>query len=79
MHLVDGLAAPCMVGGAWVGARCWLGGRGLVYLFDPVTSLLGGCYMKWLCSYLISRMLLHIDRLSGAQYCISRPAKGCSS
>ena len=28
MHFVDGLAAPCMGGGAWVGARCWLGGRG---------------------------------------------------
>ena len=28
MHLVNGLAAPCMGGGAWVDARCWLGGRG---------------------------------------------------
>ena len=28
MHLVDRLAALCMGGGAWVGARCWLGGRG---------------------------------------------------
>ena len=28
MHLDNGLAAPCMGGGAWVGARCWLGGRG---------------------------------------------------
>ena len=25
--LVDGQAGPCL-GGAWVGAQCWLGGRG---------------------------------------------------
>ena len=28
MHLANGLATPCMDGGAWVGAQCWLGGRG---------------------------------------------------
>ena len=28
MHLDNGLAALCMGGGAWVGARCWLGGMG---------------------------------------------------
>ena len=31
MHLDNGLAAPCMGDGAWVGARCWLGGRSVVY------------------------------------------------
>ena len=52
MHLDNGLAAPCMGGGAWVGARCWLGGRGrglfVLGFFEPVTSLLVGCYMKWI-------------------------------
>ena len=52
MHLVDRLAALCMGGGAWVGARCWLGRRerGLFVLglVTPLTSLLGGCYMKWI-------------------------------
>ena len=28
MHLDNGLAAPCMGDGAWVGAWCLLGGRG---------------------------------------------------
>ena len=27
MHLANGQVAPFMGGGAWVGARCWLGGR----------------------------------------------------
>ena len=44
MHFCDGLAAPCMGGGAWVGARCWLAGRGHVLFVlgspEPVTSLL---------------------------------------
>ena len=44
MHLDNGLAAPCMGGGAWVGARCWLGGRGRDLLPEPVMSLMVGCY-----------------------------------
>ena len=43
MHLDNGLVAPCMGGGAWVGARYWLGGRGrgLFVLGTPesVTSM----------------------------------------
>ena len=50
MHFCDGLAAPCMGGGAWVGARCWLAGRGAwsicVGLPEPVTSLWGGAAEK---------------------------------
>ena len=43
MHLVNGLAAPCMGGGAWVGARCWLGGRGRV-LFTLACDVI----IRWL-------------------------------
>ena len=48
--LVDGQAGPCMalvhgsVHGSVHGAG-WVGG-GVVYLFEPVTSLLVGCYLK---------------------------------
>ena len=52
MHLFNGQAAPCMGGGAWVGARCWLAvrGRGLFVLgySEHETPLWGGCHMKWI-------------------------------
>ena len=41
VHFCDRQAAPCMGVGAWVGARCWMGGRGrglfLLGLSYPVT------------------------------------------
>ena len=52
MHFCDGLAAPCMGGGAWVGAGAWVSagwvGGGVAYLHLSVTSLLVGCCMKWI-------------------------------
>ena len=52
MHLANGQAAPCMGGGAWVGAQCWLGGRGrgLFVLGLGVTCdfIIGSCYLKWI-------------------------------
>ena len=41
MHLDNGLAAPCMGGGAWVSVGCWLGGRGrgLICLLCSKTNL----------------------------------------
>ena len=56
MYLDNGLAAPCMGGGAWVGAQCWLAGRGVVYLPEPVISLLGGCFIKWIFVYVFFRL-----------------------
>ena len=43
MHLDNGLAAPYM---ASVHGAGWVGG-GVVYLPEPVTSLMVGCYIEF--------------------------------
>ena len=53
---------------AWVGARCWLAGRGRGLFCDgflePVTSLLGGCNMKWIsCSINFVNVIGNIGHL----------------
>ena len=42
MHLVNGLAAPCMGGGAWVDTRCWLGERGRGIFVLASDAIIGG-------------------------------------
>ena len=72
MHFCDGLAAPCMGGGAWVGARCWLAGRGAwsicVGFSEPVTSLSGGCYLKWIFGYVCFWVPEPVTSLMGGCY-----------
>ena len=52
MHFCDVQATLCIGVGAWVGARCWLAGRGrglfCVGFSEPVTSLFGGCARRGL-------------------------------
>ena len=63
MHLDNRLAAPCMGVGVWVGARCWLVGRGRVLFVvgfslsacDVINGwLLLGMDFDYLCFGLIS-------------------------
>ena len=42
MHFCHRQAAPCMSGGAWVGARCWLGGRGRGLFILVCDVIIGG-------------------------------------
>ena len=44
MHLDNRLAAPCMGVGVWVGARCWLVGRGRVlFVLGAINSSCTRC------------------------------------